>query len=58
LKKKRVTFNKALGVVIANPDNTIRGALFQGGGLFNLGYYLSGAVGEAALDRQFKITKN
>lgn len=57
-KRLGFTWNTALGVVIANPENTVRDKNFQGGGLFNDGYYLAGVVGETAIGRQLKITRN
>jgi hypothetical protein len=55
---KNFIFNAALGAVIANPQSMIRGKYFHGGGLFNNGYYLSGAVAELAAGRQLLLTRN
>jgi len=57
-KRKEFTLNTAFGAIIANPQSTIRGMYFQGGGFLNRGYYLSGIVGEAAVGKRLKITKN
>ncbi len=57
-KRLGFTWNTALGVVVANPESKIRGQDFQGGGLFNRGYYFSGMVGEAAVGRHFNITRD
>lgn len=57
-KRKGFIFNTALGAIVANPQSTIRGMYFHGGGLFNNGYYLSGAVGELAAAKHLKITRD
>lgn len=57
-KRKGFIFNIAGGAVIANPQSNIRHLYFQGGGLFNNGYYLSGVVGEAAVGKQIRITRD
>lgn len=57
-KRRGFIFNVSMGAIVANPQSTIRGLYFQGGGLFNNGYYLSGAVGEAAIGRNLKIIRD
>lgn len=57
-KRLGFTWNTAVGAIVANPESEIHGQHFQGGGLFNRGYYLGGIVGEAAVGRQFKITRD
>lgn len=57
-KRHGFIFNGSLGAVVANPQSTIRGLYFQGGGMFNNGYYWSGVVVEAAIGRQLKITRD
>ncbi len=57
-KRKGFTWNTALGVVLANPESVVRGQHFQGGGLFDDGYYFAGAVAEAAVGKHFNITRN
>jgi hypothetical protein len=48
-------FHADAGVVVTNPENTVRGLTLQtqGTGILDQGYYLSGAGVQAALSRNF-----
>ena len=54
---KYVIFRLGCGVILAHPENTIRGkSLSEDKGIFNWGYYLSGPATQISVGKKFKIT--
>lgn len=55
--KDGLTYRIGGGIVIAHPVNTVRGqTLPEDGGLFNEGFYLSGAATQFAVQKRFKLS--
>ena len=54
------TFHADAGILITNPQNTVRGQVLQtlGTGLFDAGYNFSGVGAQVAVSRDFYFAKN
>ncbi len=58
-KERWFIWRLGLGAVITHPESTVRGKHWEedGGLLIDDGYYLSGPVGQAAIERRFYLYK-